>query len=105
MAGTHLASVGLYVTSYFSTLSTWLVLQETRTDVGFKNITVMFSGAPGLPPIEPVNGVPLMYLFLAQRILHELTDFELTRWALIISNWERQYAPLDSNLASIGTFF
>jgi len=52
---THLASVGLYVTSYFSTCSTWLVLQDTRTDVGFRNITVMFSGTPGMPVTEPTN--------------------------------------------------
>lgn len=50
---THLASVGLYVTSYFSTCSTWLVLQDTRTDVGFRNITVIFSGTPGIPVTEP----------------------------------------------------
>lgn len=55
IAGTHLASVGLYVTSYFSTCSTWLVLQDTRTDVGFRNITVMFSGTPGMPVTEPAN--------------------------------------------------
>jgi len=53
---THLASVGLYVTSYFSTCSTWLVLHDTRTDVGFRNITVMFSGTPGMPVAEPASG-------------------------------------------------
>lgn len=49
---THLASVGLYVTSYLSTLS-MDVAQDTFTDVGVRNVTVMFSGIPGPPGIDP----------------------------------------------------
>lgn len=48
----YLASEGLYVTSYFSTRSA-VVDQDTRTVVGFRNVTVIFSGTPGL--IEPVK--------------------------------------------------
>lgn len=51
---THLASVGLYVTSYLSTLS-MEVAQDTLTDVGFKKVTVMFSGIPGPPGIDPAK--------------------------------------------------
>lgn len=50
----YLASVGLYVTSYLSAFS-WEVAHDTLTDVGFKNVTVMFSGTPGPPGIEPAT--------------------------------------------------
>lgn len=51
----YLASVGLYVTSYLSTgIACWSteVCHDIFTDVGFKNVTVIFSGAA---EIEPEN--------------------------------------------------
>lgn len=50
----YLASVGLYVTSYLSAFSTD-VAHETFTDVGFKKVTVIFSGMPGPPGMEPAE--------------------------------------------------
>lgn len=48
----YLASVGLYVTSYFSIGNAMSIgcCQLTRTDVGLMKVTVMFSGAAGIEP-------------------------------------------------------
>lgn len=49
---TYLASVGLYVTSYFSSgvSRSTDVCQDTFTDVGLRNVTVIFSGAVDIEP-------------------------------------------------------
>lgn len=48
----YLASVGLYVTSYFSIgyAASTVVCHDKRTDFGFMNVTVIFSGAAGMEP-------------------------------------------------------
>lgn len=51
----YLASVGLYVTSYLSTgIVCWStdVCHDIFTEVGFKNVTVIFSGAAEIEPKE-----------------------------------------------------
>lgn len=50
----YLASVGLYVTSYFSIGNATSVgcCQLTRTEFGLINVTVMFSGAAGIDPAK-----------------------------------------------------
>lgn len=57
----YLASVGLYVTSYLSTgIACWStdVCHDIFTEVGFKNVTVIFSGAADIEP----NPSMAMYL-------------------------------------------
>lgn len=64
-----LASVGLYVTSYLSTC--WMdISHETRTDVGLlRKVTVMFSGTPGPPGIEPANPALCSRITVATKII------------------------------------
>lgn len=54
----YLASVGLYVISNLSIGSVCksiAICHETRTDDGFMKVTVMFSGAAGIEPVELIN--------------------------------------------------
>lgn len=54
VSGTYLSSVGLYVTMYFSmgcAFRSICVCHDTRTAVGVRNVTVMFSGVAGMVPI------------------------------------------------------
>lgn len=46
--------MGLYVTSYFSIgvdVETFDMCQDTRTDVGLINVTVIFTGATTMEPL------------------------------------------------------
>lgn len=77
--------MGLYVTSYLSTLSTD-VDQETRTEVGLRKVTVMFSGTPGPPGIEPVKIKFIIYKIFTQERTIQTNTLEIAFEIVCVSD-------------------
>lgn len=62
------------------------VAQDTRTDVELKNVTVIFSGTPGPPGMEPVKRIILQLLYDLRNFIIDLINGDLPAKSILSSS-------------------